>query len=235
MGDFRVGYLLPTPPRLQYAAQLIGTLAATFVAPAVFILFTTAYPCVLVSPNGGNSTNTGSERCEFSGPSIAAWRAVAVAATESQSPIPESSQGFSILIAIAGSVSVLIKHYLWTEKWQFIRAYHPNMIILALAFTLPSPPYGIAFTAGALLAKTWRIRYPIQFDLYAFAIAAGLVAGEGIGGTVNGGLAILGVGEGNGEHKSDVQPADARWAYHCRTWKYSAQLSSYLMFLVYYD
>ncbi|CCF38542.1 hypothetical protein CH063_09600 [Colletotrichum higginsianum] len=51
IGDFRVGFLLRTPPRLQYAAQLIGTLVATLVAPSVFVLFATAYPCIIASPS----------------------------------------------------------------------------------------------------------------------------------------------------------------------------------------
>ncbi|KAG5912649.1 hypothetical protein E4U42_002061, partial [Claviceps africana] len=46
MGDFRVGFLLRTPPRAQYAAQLLGTLAAAVAAPVLFALFATAYPCI---------------------------------------------------------------------------------------------------------------------------------------------------------------------------------------------
>lgn len=200
IGDFRVGYLLQTPPRLQYAAQLLGTIVATFIAPAVFVLFTTAYPCILDSgaaehTAGGTSNQTNSTAtCEFSGPSIAAWRAVAVAVTGGGDVIPASSLICCIVMAVLGSVAVLIRQILWTGKLAFMRAYHPNMMIFALAFTMPSPQYGLAMTMGALLARVWRCRRPDGFEKYAFAAAAGLIAGEGVGGSINGVLTIIGLG-----------------------------------------
>ena len=39
VGDFRVGFLLRTPPRIQWMAQGIGTVCAIFFAPALFVLF----------------------------------------------------------------------------------------------------------------------------------------------------------------------------------------------------
>jgi hypothetical protein len=43
VADFRVGFLLHTPPNQQWIAQGIGTLAAVFIAPSIFQLFMTAY------------------------------------------------------------------------------------------------------------------------------------------------------------------------------------------------
>jgi uncharacterized oligopeptide transporter (OPT) family protein len=37
--DFRVGFLLRTPPNQQFLAQGIGTIVAVFFAPLIFILF----------------------------------------------------------------------------------------------------------------------------------------------------------------------------------------------------
>lgn len=201
MGDFRVGFLLQTPPRLQYAAQLIGTLVASLVAPAMFVLFTTAYPCILDisggdKPGNGTAAAVQAASCEFPGPSIAAWRAVAVAATGPSLPVPRSSQAFSILMAGLGCASVLVRHLVWRGKWEFVRAYHPNMMILAMAFTLPSPQYGIAIMMGAVAAAVWRRKESRGWDRFGFAVAAGLVAGEGIGGTLNGVLAVAGLGGG---------------------------------------
>lgn len=40
--DFRVGFLLRTPPDQQWYAQVLGTIVAVFLAPAMFVLFTKA-------------------------------------------------------------------------------------------------------------------------------------------------------------------------------------------------
>lgn len=67
VSDFRVGFLLRTPPNLQFWAQGLGTVVAMFLAPGmlihkvkqsglvgangsflgIFVLFMAAYPCVL--------------------------------------------------------------------------------------------------------------------------------------------------------------------------------------------
>ncbi|KAG5914371.1 hypothetical protein E4U42_000528 [Claviceps africana] len=69
------------------------------------------------------------------------------------------------------------------------------MMIVGLALTMPSPPYALAMLTGALAARAWRTRRPRGFEAYASAVAAGLVAGEGVGGVVNGVL-MMAVGWG---------------------------------------
>ncbi|KAK1981466.1 OPT oligopeptide transporter protein-domain-containing protein [Colletotrichum cereale] len=194
IGDFRVGFLLRTPPRLQYVAQLIGTLVATLVAPSVFVLFTTAYPCIIANPSSTSENDTAGRECEFPGPSIAAWRAVAVAASAPTPPVPLSSAWFSAGLAVASILLVLARRFLLVGAWRGAQRYMPNMMIFALAFTLPSPQTSVSMMMGAVAAKVWRWKGPVGFERYAFAVAAGLVAGEGIGGTVNCVLSIIGVG-----------------------------------------
>lgn len=81
--DFRVGFLLRTPPRQQWYAQAVGTFIAVWLAPGIFVLFMSAYPCV-IKPDDYDS-------CPFSAPSVSAWRAVAVAVTAESFNIPKSS------------------------------------------------------------------------------------------------------------------------------------------------
>ncbi|PGH14929.1 OPT family oligopeptide transporter [Helicocarpus griseus UAMH5409] len=199
MGDFRVGYLLGTSPRLQYATQLIGTLFATFFAPSIFLMFATAYPCILSTENNpsndnNNTTTAIANTCEFASPSIAAWRAVAVAATEPILPVPRSSLIFSLIMSVIGVLMVIIRHNVWVGKWELMRAYHPNIMILAMAFTLPAPQYGIAMLIGALIAAAWKWKAPVGFEAFGYAVAAGFMAGEGIGGTINAMLSVVGFG-----------------------------------------
>ncbi|TIC91778.1 putative oligopeptide transporter [Colletotrichum higginsianum] len=193
IGDFRVGFLLRTPPRLQYAAQLIGTLVATLVAPSVFVLFATAYPCIIASPSSSEG-ETGARACEFPGPAIAAWRAVAVAASAPTTPVPPSSARFSAGLAVVSVLLVVVRRLVVVGAWRGGQRFIPNMMIFALAFTLPSPQTSVSMMLGAVAAKVWRWKGPVGFERNLFAVAAGLVAGEGIGGTVNCVLSILGVG-----------------------------------------
>ncbi|KAI4753708.1 oligopeptide transporter [Aureobasidium sp. EXF-3400] len=183
-GDFRVGFLLGTSPKLQWYAQSIGTLMAVFLAPAIFVLFATAYPCILIeSP----------ESCPFAAPSVSAWRAVAVAVTEPDFTIPESSKTFSIVFALFGATSVLIRNCVLTGAWRWTRRYSPNMMIVSLAFLLPSTIYATAMLMGSCLARIWQKKYPYTFAAFGATVAAGLMAGEGIGGAIHATLTLLGV------------------------------------------
>lgn len=176
MGDFRVGFLLGTPAHLQYAAQLLGTLVASLVAPAIFLLFATAYPCIIT---GDAST------CDFPAPTVAAWRAVAVVASTPNPSIPLSSVYVSILLAAISSVLVVAKHVLCSSGYAWTKPYWPNMMIFGLAFTLPNAQTATTMMIGGVVAAIWRIKSVKRFEMYAFGVAAGFVAGEGIGGTIN--------------------------------------------------
>ncbi|KAG0636378.1 OPT oligopeptide transporter protein-domain-containing protein [Tuber brumale] len=183
--DFRVGFLLRTPPILQWYAQAMGSVVAMFMSPGIFILFMKAYPCVV---------DLKAEKCTFSAPSAAAWRAVAIAATNPTIPIPKSSGIFSILFAILAVVVVLIRHNYLTGHREKYRAYVPNFMTMGLAFVLPQTQYATAMMTGAFVAYIWAKRNPASFDIFAYAIAAGMMAGEGFGGVVSAIAEIAGFG-----------------------------------------
>jgi OPT family oligopeptide transporter len=187
VSDFRVGFLLRTPPNQQWYAQGIGTIVAVFLAPKIFQLFMTAYPCVIEQTTP----------CPFSYPSVSAWKAVAVAVTDPTLPIPLSSGIFAIIFAGFGSIMVLVRHYVWVGRLEWMRAYHPNMMCISLAFVLPQTFYGTAMVIGSTWAYLWAKKNPRSFDLIAYAIAAGLIAGEGIGGVIN---AILQIAKVSGDY-----------------------------------
>ncbi|KAL9079264.1 MAG: hypothetical protein Q9157_001835 [Trypethelium eluteriae] len=183
VGDFRVGYLLRTSPKLQWLAQGIGTLFAIFLAPGVYVLFSNAYPCI-------HDVNT--EGCPFHVPSVGAWRAVAVAVTEPDFTIPNSSKNFSVFFAIFGAIMVLIRRYVLIGRWEWLRTYHPNMMVLSLAFIIDTTVVGTAMAIGAVIATIWARRSARSFEDYGYGVAAGFMAGEGIGGVVNAIIQMLG-------------------------------------------
>lgn len=93
VSDFRTGFLLRVPPLTQWIAQGLSTLIAIFLAPGIFILFAKAYPCIVDL----NAPGT----CPFSAPSVAAWRAVAVAMTVRTALLPIPYSSFIIMLHIA--------------------------------------------------------------------------------------------------------------------------------------
>jgi len=182
--DFRTGFLLRTPPVSQWLAQGLGTIVAIFLAPAMFQLFATAYPCII---------DADAETCAFGIPSVSAWRATAVAVTDPTFPIPPSSGYFSIAFAVFGSIMVFVRNYFWVGEREWIRKYHPNMMCIGLAFVLAQTQYGTAMTIGSAVAAYWQAKNPEHFDIYGYAVAAGLIAGEGIGGVINAVFQVAGI------------------------------------------
>ncbi|CZS88195.1 hypothetical protein WAI453_000615 [Rhynchosporium graminicola] len=186
VGDFRVGFLLRTSPKIQWWAQGIGSLFAVIIAPSLFLIFSNAYPCI-------NDLDANS--CQFAAPTAAAWRAVAVAVTEPDFPVPRSSAIFAIILAVIGSCSVLIRYHLWVGKREWLRQYHPNFMVMGLGFITPALQYGFAMVIGATIALIWSKRNSKSFNAFGYAVAAGFVAGEGIGGVLNAFLEIIGFSE----------------------------------------
>lgn len=174
--DFRVGFLLRTPPNLQWYAQAIGSMVAIFLAPGMFVLFVKAYPCV---------NDLTIENCQFAVPSVAAWRAVTVAVTDPTFPIPNSSGIFSICFGILAVITVLFRHYYLVGHRAKYRMWVPNWMAVGLAFVLPTTIYGNAMLVGAVFAHFWAKKYPVNFDTYCYGVAAGMIAGEGMGGVIN--------------------------------------------------
>ncbi|KAI1185606.1 OPT oligopeptide transporter protein-domain-containing protein [Nemania serpens] len=181
--DFRTGFLLSTPPNKQWYAQAMGTLISVFLAPGLFVLFSTAYPCILALD----------EKCPFQVPSVAAWAAVAQAVTDPTVHIPWSSGIFSIVMAVVVVAQVVIRHFYLVGEREWVREYLPNWGAIALSFVLPSPVFTTASLFGALLAFAWRKWKLSSFELYGYAVAAGFIAGEGLGGVIGAILQIAGV------------------------------------------
>jgi uncharacterized oligopeptide transporter (OPT) family protein len=180
-GDLKTGYLLRAKPRAQFVAQLCGAVVATFMTVGLFILFTQASPCII----------TGETPCTYGAPSVAAWYAVAVAVSSPKLPIPPSSGYTAIALSIFAVGSLVVKHY-WIPKKYW--AYFPNWNAVGLAFVTPQVFYSIAMAVGASFTSLWLKRNPAGYDMYMFAISAGMLAGEGLGGVFQALLAIIGVG-----------------------------------------
>lgn len=47
VGDLKTGHLLGAKPKVQFAAQVVGSVVSVFVSVGLFLLFTKASPCKL--------------------------------------------------------------------------------------------------------------------------------------------------------------------------------------------
>ncbi|GKT47522.1 putative metallocarboxypeptidase ECM14 [Colletotrichum spaethianum] len=179
--DFRTGFLLGTPPNKQFIAQAIGTFVSVWLAPGLFVLFTTAYPCI---------TDAELDHCPFLVPSVSAWAAVAQVVTSPDVPIPLSSGIFSIVLGIFSILQVIFRHYYLTGSREKYQQWLPNWGAIALSFVIPGPVFVNAAFVGAIIAFIWRRWKPASFELYGYAIAAGMIAGEGMGGVIGAALQL---------------------------------------------
>ncbi|TBU22959.1 OPT oligopeptide transporter [Dichomitus squalens] len=178
-GDLKTGYLLRAKPKNQFVAQLCGAVVAIFLNVGLFILFSTASPCILHPVTG--------QECPYQAPSVSAWVAVAEAVSLPKLPIPKSSGFTAIALGIFTVAMVVVKH-LWIPKryWHWI----PNWNAIGLAFVAPQIPFSIAMAFGSVFNYFWQKKSPHGFDMYMFAVAAGMLAGEGLGGVMQALLAV---------------------------------------------
>ena len=132
-GDLKTGYLLRAKPRNQFVAQLCGAVVAVFLNVGLFILFTTASPCIMYLPADG--------QCTYGAPSVSAWAAVASAVVAPKLPIPSSSGYTAIALGIF-AVATTVAKYLWLPKkyWAWV----PNWNAVGLAFVVPNTYYATA-------------------------------------------------------------------------------------------
>lgn len=59
---------------------------------------------------------------------------------------------------------------------------------------VPSSQYSIAMASGGIVAFVWAKKFSSSYELGAFSIPAGMIAGEGIGGLITALLEITNVG-----------------------------------------
>ncbi|KND00958.1 OPT superfamily oligopeptide transporter [Spizellomyces punctatus DAOM BR117] len=182
--DLKTAHLLRSPPRAQFLAQALASLAAVFLSVGLFILFGTSYPCILRMPVPGQT-------CEFEAPAVASWTAVSVALTSGiDKTVPASAAWMSLAMLIICIVFTIVKYNLVRPNF---RQFLPSLSAFGIALVNPQPYIGLAMFTGALITFFWKRRSPTSHELYCYAVASGLVAGEGVGGIVEALYALAGL------------------------------------------
>ncbi|KAH9942458.1 OPT oligopeptide transporter [Epithele typhae] len=184
LGDLKTTHLLGAAPRVQLYAQCCGALVSIFLSAGMYIVFVKAYPCI------NSLTET---TCAFPAPDVGAWRAVAVAVSAPALPIPRSSGIAALALGAAAVLSTAAKYTL-VRAGSPRRNWFPNWNAVGIALILgPLCTYPVAMLCGSVAARVWRARWPVGAAVYCYAVAAGMIAGEGLGGIANAVLQIAGV------------------------------------------
>lgn len=178
MHDLKTGYLLGASPRKQVLAQLVGIAAGIVVCVPVYMLFSSAYEI------GGD---------RMPAPAAHAWRAMAELLVQGLGALPPHALGAVAAGALFGMAMPLLR------RNERLAPYVPSALAVGIAFIVQAY-FSLAMFAGAVVHEVWKKRSPEQAAALAFAVASGLIAGEGLMGVVTAGLKLMGLGPITGGH-----------------------------------
>lgn len=171
MQDLKTGHLLGASPRKQFVAQLAGVTAGILICVPIYLLVTSA------DEIGGK---------ELPVPSAKAWRAVAEVLARGFDAMPTHAEWAVVAGLLFGIAVPLLRKFA-----PGIRAVLPSGLAFGIAFIIP-PYYSFCFLFGAILYAIWKKRSRSNAEALGFAVASGLIAGEGLMGIVTAALKLLG-------------------------------------------
>ena len=166
MHDLKTGYLLGASPRKQFKAQLCGIAAGVVFGVPIYLLYDSVY-------------NIGAPDSKLGAPAAVAWKAVAEVLSKGFEHLPAHAEWAIIGGLIFGAIIPIIR-----KIAPKIAPYTPSGLAFGIAFIV-QPYYSIAMFLGSMALVAWRNVKPEHSKRFVFAVACGLIAGEGIGGFVN--------------------------------------------------
>ncbi len=171
MHDLKSGRLLGSSPRKQFIAQLIGIGSGVLFCVPAYLLVTSAYEL------GGT---------QMPAPAAQAWKAMAEILARGFEALPPHSTA-AVLVAVIFGASLPI-----LRRFKPIASYVPSGLAFGIAFIVPAF-YSMIIFLGAMALAIWRWRSASGAERLAFAVASGLIAGEGLFGIVKAAMTLLGV------------------------------------------
>jgi uncharacterized oligopeptide transporter (OPT) family protein len=171
MQDLRTGYLLGASPRKQLVAQLVGICTGVVFVVPVYEVFARAYEF------GGE---------KLPAPAALAWKAMAELLAQGTSALPPYCLP---AVLVAGAVGIALACLRQVKRW---RGGVPSGLAIGIAFIIPAY-YSLVIFWGLVGWWAWRRLSPVSVERYDFAVASGLIAGEGLMGIVNALLTIAGI------------------------------------------
>jgi OPT family oligopeptide transporter len=157
--DLKSGYLLGANPRKQFLAQFGGVFFGTL---AIVIVWYAMVP--------DRATLD-----KFAAPATRQWAAVAEVLTQGIDKLPNSARLAIVIGAIVGIMLPVLERL----APKNLKPYMPSAMGIGLSWVVP---FGnaLGFAIGAVIGKIWELGNRRSSDLYAVAIASGLIAGESL-------------------------------------------------------
>lgn len=162
MQDFKTGHLTASSPRSMFVSQLAGTLMGCIVAPLTFWMFWTAF-------------DIGATDGEYKAPMAVIFREMALIGVQGFSALPsyclQLCYGF---FASAVAINVL-RDFVPSRISRFI----PIPMAMAIPFYIGAY-FAIDMFVGSVILFVWQRMNKKDADVYAGAMASGLICGDGI-------------------------------------------------------
>lgn len=161
MQDLKTGHLLGASPRKQILAQCIGILAGVAVVVPVFALFDRVH-------------DIGGADSDYPAPAAHAWKAMAELLSKGLDSLPTHA-GTAVVIGLLFGAALPIARKLAPT----LASYIPSGLAFGIAFIVPGM-YSVAMFVGSMMLIVWQKFKPVQCKALVFAVASGLIAGEGL-------------------------------------------------------
>lgn len=166
MHDLKSGYLLGASPRGQFKAQLCGIAAGVLFGVPIYLLYDSVY-------------DIGGETSKLGAPAAVAWKAVAEVLSKGFDELPQHADMAILGGLLFGALIPIIRKLI-----PKVAPYTPSGLAFGIAFIV-QPYFSIPMFLGSMALVIWRNVKPEHCTRFVFAVACGLIAGEGVGGFVN--------------------------------------------------
>jgi uncharacterized oligopeptide transporter (OPT) family protein len=162
MQDLKTGRMLGASPRKQMIAQCFGILAGIPIVCGVYKIFEA-------------TQDIGGATSQYGAPAAHAWKAVAEVMSNGIGSMPPGTQTAAIFGLALGILFPLIRKF----SPKRVKSYIPSGLAFGIAFIV-MPYDSMTMFIGSMLYLVWRMCSPKQCAALMFAVASGLLVGEGV-------------------------------------------------------
>ncbi|MCB9668508.1 MAG: OPT/YSL family transporter [Alphaproteobacteria bacterium] len=177
MQDLKTGWLLGASPRQQIVAQLAGVTAGIFICVPTYLLFDATFD---IGGTGKLDAN-GNPMRVMPAPAAQAWKGMAEVLSKGLDALPDGAIPAVVAGLVVGAAIPILKKVLKDPRWL------PSGLAMGVAFIVPAY-YSLAMFFGMVAYQAWMRVDKVNATALGYAVACGLIAGEGLMGI---GTAVL--------------------------------------------
>jgi uncharacterized oligopeptide transporter (OPT) family protein len=161
MQDLKTGRMLGAMPRKQILAQFVGIAAGILVVVPIYALFNQVH-------------DIGGAESDYPAPAAHAWRAMAEVLGQGFDALPKHAEIAALAGLAFGALMPVLRRFAGPYG-KFV----PSGLAFGIAFIVPAK-YPVAMFLGSMILVAWRKLSPATCAALVFAVASGLIAGDGV-------------------------------------------------------